>query len=101
MQSDARRLAAFLPHCATLLARLMRDPRVRTRDKVLVGALVAYLSIPIDIIPDFIPVLGHLDDAALAAWVLRRILRSGGEPLIREHWPGPDQTLAVVLRVAA
>lgn len=55
---------------------------------------------PIDLIPDFIPVVGVLDDAVLAAIALRYALRGGGPDLIREHWPGPLASLTVILRVA-
>ena len=64
-------------------------------------ALIAYLVMPIDLVPDFIPVAGQLDDAILVALVLRRVLRGSGAPLLREHWPGPDRSLRAVQRVAA
>jgi uncharacterized membrane protein YkvA (DUF1232 family) len=63
-------------------------------------ALVGYLARPFDLIPDFIPVAGRLDDVLVVAFVLRRFLRSRGDRLVREHWPGPEQTLRLVLRVA-
>lgn len=50
--------------------------------------LAGYLALPFDLVPDFIPVAGQLDDALLLALVLRAVLRSGGEDLLREHWPG-------------
>ena len=66
---------------------------------VLLG-LVAYLSVPIDLVPDFIPVVGQLDDVIVAALALRYALRSGGPELLRQHWPGPDQSLQAVMRLA-
>src|SRR5512132_314608 len=88
-RGDARALATFIPDCLVLFRALLRDPRVPTRRKVLLGALLAYLAMPIDLVPDFIPVAGQLDDAIIVALVLRSMLRAGGPELLREHWPGP------------
>jgi uncharacterized membrane protein YkvA (DUF1232 family) len=96
----ARALAGFVPDCVVLCTRLLRDPRLRRRHKLLLVALSAYLALPFDLVPDFIPVAGQLDDAVIVGFVLHRLLRSGGEQLIREHWPGPDSSLALVLRLA-
>jgi uncharacterized membrane protein YkvA (DUF1232 family) len=64
-------------------------------------ALAGYLALPFDLVPEFIPVAGQLDDALIVALVLRSLLRAGGESLVREHWPGPDTSLSLVLRLAA
>jgi uncharacterized membrane protein YkvA (DUF1232 family) len=55
---------------------------------------------PFDLVPDFIPVAGYLDDAVIVAFVLRHVLRGSGPELIEEHWPGPRSSLALVLRLA-
>ena len=60
----------------------------------------AFVRASLDV-PDFIPVAGQLDHVVIVALGLRSLLRGGGEPLVREHWPGPDTSLALVLRVAA
>jgi uncharacterized membrane protein YkvA (DUF1232 family) len=99
-RGDARALAAFIPDCMVLFRALLRDPRVPMGRKVLLAALVAYLAMPIDLVPDFIPVAGQLDDAIIVALVLRSVLRSGGQELLREHWRGPDRSLDAVLRLA-
>jgi uncharacterized membrane protein YkvA (DUF1232 family) len=100
-RTDARALAGFVPDCAVLLTRLLRDPRVPRRSKLLVAALIPYLALPFDLVPDFIPVAGQLDDAILAAFVLRRVVRRTGAELIRELWPGPEAGLRLVLRLSA
>jgi uncharacterized membrane protein YkvA (DUF1232 family) len=94
-----RAVAGFIPDCIVLMRRLLGDPRVPRRHKLMLGLLVPYLASPIDLIPDFIPVIGLLDDALLVALVLRRVLRAGGAELLHEHWPGPEESLRVVLRV--
>jgi len=99
-REQARALAGFVGDCLVLLRRLLADPRVPRRQKALLIALVAYLAMPIDLIPDIIPFLGQLDEAVLVALVLRLVVRSGGDALVRQHWPGPDASLKLVLRLA-
>ena len=98
-RSDARAIGGFIPDCAVLLVRLVRDRRVPRRHKLLLAAAIPYLALPFDVIPDFIPVAGQLDDAVLVAFVLRRVVRRDPE-LVRDLWPGPASSLAVVLRLA-
>ena len=97
---DARAVARFVPDCLVLVRRLLADPRVPRRRRALLGALVLYLASPIDLVPDFIPVLGQLDDLLVAGLVLRVVLRGGGAPLIEEHWRGPERTRRTILRVS-
>lgn len=99
-RADARALAGFIPDCVILFRRLLGDERVPRSRKLLVVALIAYLALPIDLVPDFIPVAGQLDDAIIVVIVLRLLVRSGGPELIREHWRGPASTLDLLLRLA-
>jgi uncharacterized membrane protein YkvA (DUF1232 family) len=99
-RSEARALATFIPDCLVLVTRLARDPRVPRRRKLLLLGLAGYLALPFDLVPDFIPVAGQLDDAIIVALALRHFVRAGGEPLIRELWPGPESSLALILRLA-
>lgn len=96
---DARALAGFMPDCIVLVRRLLGDPGVPRRDKLLLGALVGYLALPFDLVPDFIPVAGQADDAIIVALVLRSVLRASGPERLRKHWPGPDSSLSVLLRL--
>jgi uncharacterized membrane protein YkvA (DUF1232 family) len=99
-RSDARALAGFVPDCVRLVRGLLGDPGVPRRSKLALGALALYLASPIDLVPDFIPVAGQLDDAILLALVLRGVVRAAGEPVVRAHWPGPERSLGLVLRLA-
>jgi uncharacterized membrane protein YkvA (DUF1232 family) len=99
-RGDARALAGFVPDCVVLFKRLLSDPRVAWWRKALLAGVIVYLVSPIDLVPDFIPVAGQLDDAIVVALVLRRVLRGSGAALLHEHWPGPPQSLLVIRRVA-
>jgi uncharacterized membrane protein YkvA (DUF1232 family) len=98
-REDARALATFIPDCIVLMHRLLRDPRIPRRRKLLLAALLGYLALPFDLVPDFIPVAGQLDDVIVTMLVLRAVVRGGDAGLIREHWPGPQRSMDVVLRL--
>ena len=98
-RSGARAIAGFVLDCVVLFRRLLADPRVPRRRKVVLALLLAYLVSPLDLVPDFVPVAGVLDDALLVAVVLRYVLRGSGEA-VREHWPGPPASRDLVLRLA-
>jgi uncharacterized membrane protein YkvA (DUF1232 family) len=97
----ARALATFLPDSLILVRRLLRDPAVPRSRKLALGALLAYLALPIDLVPDFLPVVGVLDDAIVTALTLRFVLRGAPPGRLAELWPGPPEGLAVVARLAA
>jgi uncharacterized membrane protein YkvA (DUF1232 family) len=99
-REHARALAGFVPDCVVLIGRLVRDPCVPPRRALLLGALLLYLASPIDLIPDFIPGLGQLDDAVLLAVALRLVLRGCDRATVERHWPGPASSLGTVLRLS-
>lgn len=86
-------LAAFLPACVTLLRRLRRDPRVPTRAKVAVMLAAVWVISPIDLIPEFLPVIGPLDDVLIVVLALRYAGRSVPRSVILEAWPGDPRLL--------
>ena len=97
---SARDVARFVPDCVVLVRRLLADPRVPRRHKLLLGAVVGYLALPFDLVPDFIPIAGQLDDALVVMFALRAVLRGSGAAVVRQHWRGTESSLAIVLRFA-
>ena len=93
-------VVGFVPDCIVLFQRLLGDSRMPRRYKVIVVALLGYLAFPIDVVPDFIPVAGQLDDVVVVALTLRAILRGAGLEMIEEHWPGPPSSLSLILKLA-
>ena len=99
MRSLIRDVALFLPNLLKLLGRLLKDPRVPRRSKVLVGGLMVYLASPIDFVPDFIPVIGMADDVLLAVYGVKHLIDRAGEDVVLEHWDGPQDLLDLVRSV--
>ncbi len=95
-----RELLRLLPDVLRLVHRLAGDDTLPRGVRVRLWLLLAYLAMPIDLVPDFIPVAGQLDDAIVVALVLRSVLRAGGPQLLREHWPGPPASLNAISRLA-
>jgi uncharacterized membrane protein YkvA (DUF1232 family) len=89
----ARDLATFLPSCATALRRLRRDPRVPRSAKVAVAVAVVWVLSPIDLIPEFLPVIGPLDDVVVVALALRFAARRVPRDVLYEAWPGETRIL--------
>ncbi|BCJ28531.1 YkvA family protein [Actinocatenispora sera] len=89
----------ILPDLLRLVTRLARDPSLPRGVRVRLWLLLGYLALPIDLIPDFVPVLGYADDAIVVAIVLRSTIRRAGPDAIARHWPGTPDGLAAVHRL--
>src|SRR5204862_5394719 len=97
-RTAAKEIATLLPNLLRLFKDLIRDPRVPRGSKVLLVVGAAWVASPIDLIPEFIPVLGPLDDAVVAALILRHVMRTAGAGVVTEHWRGDPATLNRLLR---
>jgi uncharacterized membrane protein YkvA (DUF1232 family) len=97
----ARELALLLPNLIRLFGGLLRDPRVPLRAKVVLAVATVWLASPIDLIPEFIPIVGSVDDAVVAALALRFVLRTTDGAVVREHWRGDPATLERLLRLVS
>jgi uncharacterized membrane protein YkvA (DUF1232 family) len=85
-----------LPNYVRLLLGLLTDGRVAAMDKLLVGAAVAYILAPVDLIPDFIPFLGEVDDVFLLVTALQRLIGNAGRSLVLQYWAGNPADLAAM-----
>jgi uncharacterized membrane protein YkvA (DUF1232 family) len=83
-----------LPAYLRLLGGLLTDRRVASIDKLLVAGAIAYIAMPIDFIPDFIPFLGEVDDVFLLVIALQRLVANAGRPVLLSHWNGAMEDLA-------
>lgn len=92
-------LLRLLPDTLRLLKRLAADPRLPRRIRVGLTGLLVFLASPIDLIPDFIPVLGYADDVIIIAVMLRWVTRTAGAQALAEHWPGTPDGLAALCRL--
>jgi len=97
-RARARELAALVPNLLLLFRGLLRDPRVPRRAKLWLVFAVAWIASPIDLVPEFVPIAGPLDDAIVAALVLRHLLRSTPREVLLEHWRGEEAMLGRLLR---
>ena len=100
IKRKTRRFARHAPQVTILCRDLIGDPRVSPFNKLILRVLVGYLELPLDLIPDFIPIIGRLDDALVVAIAIRTALKSADADLIRQHWPGPQPAPDSVLRRA-
>jgi uncharacterized membrane protein YkvA (DUF1232 family) len=96
-----RELARFIPDCLTTVGRLRRDPRVPRRAKVAVVLAGLWLASPIDLLPEFLPVIGPLDDVVVVALALRYAARQVPRQVLLDAWPGDPRLLERLLGPAA
>lgn len=89
----------LLPDVLRLVRRLATEKTVDRGVRIRLALLLGYLAIPIDLIPDFIPVLGYADDAIIIIAVLRGVLRRAGTDAVRAHWPGTDDGFTALIRL--
>lgn len=89
----------ILPDLLRLIPRLARDRSLPRGVRVRLALLVVYLALPIDLIPDFIPVLGYADDAIIVTLVLRGVVRQAGLAAVRAHWPGTGDGFDALTRL--
>jgi len=89
----------LLPDVLRLVRRLAADPTLPRGIRVRLGLLLVYLASPLDLIPDFIPVIGYADDAILVTWVLRTVVRRAGLEVVRAHWPGTPDGFTALTRL--
>ena len=95
-----RELLRLLPDVLRLLHRLAGDGTLPRGIRVRLWLLLAYLALPIDLVPDFVPVLGHADDAVVVVLVLRSVVHRAGTAAIDRHWPGTPDGLAALRRAS-
>ena len=98
-QTSLKEYALVLPRLVKLVWRLARDPRVPARSKAVLVVLGGYLASPIDLIPDFIPGLGQLDDIVVIAFALDQMLNRVAPEIVREHWDGEGDVLELVQEI--
>lgn len=94
-----REALRLLPDTLRLIKRLAGDGTLPRDVRIRLALLLAYLALPIDLIPDFIPVLGYADDAIIVTWVLRGVVRRAGIRAVRKHWPGTDDGFEALVRL--
>jgi uncharacterized membrane protein YkvA (DUF1232 family) len=98
-QQGAREALRLLPDVVRLVRRLAADPDLPRGVRIRLWALLLYLLSPIDLVPDFLPVIGYADDVVVVAWALRSVVRRAGRDALDRHWPGTADGLAVVTRL--
>ena len=99
-QATVSEAARLLPDLLRLVRRLAADAAVPGGVRVRLWVLLAYLAMPFDLIPDFVPVVGYADDAILIAVVLRWVVRRSGPDKLAQHWPGTPEGLHAVRLLA-
>jgi uncharacterized membrane protein YkvA (DUF1232 family) len=97
---DLREALRLVPDVVRLVRRLAGDPSLPRGVRWRLVGLLGYLALPIDLVPDVIPVIGFADDVVVVALVLRSVVRRAGPEALDRHWPGTPEGLALVRRLA-
>jgi uncharacterized membrane protein YkvA (DUF1232 family) len=89
----------MLPNLVKLVGRLLKDPRVPRRSKVALGLAAAYVASPVDLVPEFIPVIGWADDVIFMMFAIDSLIERAGAEVVEEHWDGPGDLLGMIREV--
>jgi uncharacterized membrane protein YkvA (DUF1232 family) len=95
-----KEMLRLVPDILRMCRALATDPELPRGVRIRMGLLLGYLLMPIDLVPDFVPVLGYADDAVVVALALRSVVRRAGAEALTRHWPGDPAGLEVVSRLA-
>ena len=104
MKATMRELLLFIPNLVRLLFALLRDPRVSSADKAILAGTIIYVIAPIDVIPDFIPFIGQIDDSYVVAISILRLLNRASKRVVLDHWKGEydiNELVTSISRVAS
>jgi uncharacterized membrane protein YkvA (DUF1232 family) len=101
LKETMRELLLFIPNLVRLLVDLLRDPRVSQADKAILAGIIMYVIVPLDVIPDFIPFIGQVDDSYLLAISILRLLNRTESRVVMEHWRGEQNIKALVDNIAS
>ncbi|NUO90415.1 MAG: DUF1232 domain-containing protein [Dermatophilaceae bacterium] len=93
----AKEALRLLPDTVRMLKRIATDRQVPRGARVRLWLLLAYLALPVDLVPDFLPVIGYADDAVIMILALRSVVRRTGQDTLNRHWPGSRQGLQALL----
>ena len=96
---ELREALRLLPDLIRLIKRLAADPDTPRGVRIRLALLLVYLALPVDLIPDFVPVIGYADDAIIVALVLRSATRRAGPDALARHWPGTPEGLNALKRL--
>ncbi|HVI70708.1 MAG TPA: YkvA family protein [Pyrinomonadaceae bacterium] len=96
LRSRMTNLLLVIPNMLLLSARLMVDPRVPTKERLLVAGAIVYAFVPLDFIPDMLPFVGQVDDAYLVALTLLRLMTVTEPHVVREHWRGGGDVVELI-----
>jgi uncharacterized membrane protein YkvA (DUF1232 family) len=96
LRSRMRNLLMFIPNLVLLSGRLMVDPRVPAKERILVAGAIAYAILPLDLLPDMLPFVGQIDDAYLISLTLLRLLTVAEPAIVREHWRGGGDVVELI-----